>query len=74
MKTILALIIAASMTACNTPMTPAQQAALTKAEVGGIAALNTVLEAYAKGQKVDSKVAAQAAQAALAASTAATTL
>jgi predicted lipid-binding transport protein (Tim44 family) len=44
--------------------TPQQEAAATAA---GLAALNTVVNAYATGQKVDAKVAAQAAQAALAA-------
>ena len=62
---ILALVATLSLSSCKN-LTPAQQdAAIAKGEAAGIAALTTVASAAAAGQKVDSKVAAQAAIAAL---------
>ena len=66
MKTTLLFLAAFSLAlpACQNT-TPRQEAAATAA---GLAALNTVVKAYAAGDKVDGKVAAQAAAAALQAS------
>ena len=58
------LIACLALPACNTPMTPQQQAA---AMATGLATANVLLDAKAKGKKLDGAVYAEAAQAGLAA-------
>lgn len=67
---LLSLLLIAAVAITGLPScqnaTPRQKEAATAA---GVAALNTVVKAYAEGGKVNAQVAAQAAQAALQAST-----